>query len=118
VEVRAVKPLLAKIAVVVAAHHLGPAQHVTATSYSPCSSGATMADGTHTRAGSVAVPRLGYRHHLPLGTLIRMRRRVLGRRYYRVRDFIGSGSELDVWQASCPGARVFGHRHLVYRVVR
>jgi 3D (Asp-Asp-Asp) domain-containing protein len=108
-----VRALAVKLALVVAAHahHLGPVQTVTATSYSPCSSGDVMADGTHTRFGSVA----SNRH--PLGTLLRMRRLVLGRRYFRVRDRIGYGTELDVWQRSCSGAVRFGRRRLAYQVV-
>lgn len=73
-----------------------PAYHVQATAY--CQRG-TMADGSYTRAGSVA--HNGY----ALGT----RLTVNGRRYV-VRDRIGWGSELDIWMPSCAAAVVFGRR--------
>lgn len=108
------KLLAAKVALLAtAAHaHLGPTQVVTATSYSPCSSGSVMADGHRTYFGAVA----SNRH--PLGTLLRFTHTLYGRRYFRVRDRIGHGTELDVWQPSCSGAIAFGRRRIAYRVVR
>jgi 3D (Asp-Asp-Asp) domain-containing protein len=84
----------------------------SSTSYSPCSSGSVMADGTRTRFGSVA----SNRH--PLGTRIRLIGvRFHGRRTFTVRDRIGSGSELDFWTASCAAARRWGRRRVRYRVI-
>lgn len=84
----------------------------SSTSYSPCSSGAIMADGTRTRFGSVA----SNRH--PLGTRIRLvGARFGGRRTFTVRDRIGSGSELDFWTSSCAAARRCGRRRVRYRVI-
>jgi hypothetical protein len=70
-----------------------------------------MADGHSTYFGAVA----SNRH--PLGTLLRMRHLVMGKRYFRVRDRIGYGTELDIWQSSCQGAINFGRRRLAYQVV-
>lgn len=83
-----------------------------AQSTSYCLDG-TMADGTHTRAGSAA----SNRH--PLGTRLRLTRPGPGgRRTWIVRDRIGSGSELDFWRPSCAASRAWGRRHVAYRVVR
>ena len=74
--------------------------------------GGRMADGTLTRAGSAA----SNRH--PLGTRIRLTRPGPGgRRTWTVRDRIGWGSELDLWQPSCASARSWGSRRVSYRVV-
>lgn len=68
-----------------------------------------MADGTHTRPGAAA----SNRH--PLGTRIRLERRALGRRHFRVTDRIGHGTELDLWTGSCSAAVRYGRRRAVYR---
>lgn len=70
--------------------------YMQATAY--CIRG-TMADGSYTRAGSVA--HNGYR----LGK----RLTINGRRYV-VRDRIGWGTTLDIWMSSCTAAVVFGRR--------
>lgn len=71
----------------------------------------TMASGQYTHWGAVA----SNRH--PLGTKIKLSRRVDGRRYFRVLDRIGWGSELDIWFPSCDRAVRFGRRTVRYRVV-
>lgn len=95
---------------------LGQRVGASATSY--CLRG-TMSDGSWTRYGSVAV--LPGRHRL--STLIRTDRRIRvpgqrPRRYFRVRDHIGHGSQFDVWSPSCWwSTNVFGRRYVTYRVV-
>lgn len=84
----------------------------SANSTSYCLSG-RMADGTHTRAGSAA----SNRH--PLGTKIRLTKPGPGgRRTWIVRDRIGHGSDLDLWQPTCAASRKWGRRKVSYRVVR
>jgi hypothetical protein len=81
------------------------------TSYSPCSSGTIMADGTHVRIGSAA----SNRH--PLGTQITLTQPGPGGlRHWTIRDRIGWGSELDFWQPSCSGAVTWGRRYVTYRI--
>jgi 3D (Asp-Asp-Asp) domain-containing protein len=96
---------------------------VHATSYSPCSSsGSHTADGTAVSSlkdwGHVAVPRPGRPHHLPFGTLIRLRHPLHGRRYFRAHDYIGAFSELDFFDRDCGRAKRFTPRAITYRVVR
>lgn len=79
---------------------------VSSTSYSPCSAGQTMADGSRVRWGSVAVPEGA----LALGTRITLRPGLYGRHRFTVRDHIGHGSQLDIWQSSCSGAIQYGRR--------
>jgi 3D (Asp-Asp-Asp) domain-containing protein len=74
------------------------------TAYSPCSSGSIMADGTHTRAGSVA--HNGY----PLGKRLTIWPSPDGRRRFTVRDRIGHGTEVDFWVADCQQAIQWGRR--------
>lgn len=62
--------------------------------------------------GSVAVPRPGLYGYQPCGTLIKLDSPFGGRRYFRVMDCIGYGSQLDFY---APGLSS-GQRH--YRVVR
>jgi 3D (Asp-Asp-Asp) domain-containing protein len=64
----------------------------------------TMADGTWTRAGSVA--HNGY----PLGTKLWITPSPDGRRRFVVRDRIGWGTELDFWTPSCGSAVAWGRR--------
>ena len=80
----------------------------TSTSYSPCSAGSTMADGTPVRFGSVAS------NWHPLGTRIYLHSPVLGRRKFTVRDRIGHGSSLDIWVPSCAYAIQYGRRRVTY----
>jgi 3D (Asp-Asp-Asp) domain-containing protein len=89
-------------------------QTVTATAYSPCSSGSVMADGHRTYFGFGAVASNDLRMH----TLIRMRHPIHGRTLFRVRDRIGYGTQLDVFMPSCRDAVRFGRRRLSFRVVR
>jgi len=77
-----------------------------ATAY--CLTGA-MADGSYTRAGSVA--HNGY----PLGTRVTVSPPVFGRRLYVVRDRIGWGTEIDFWAPSCGQAITFGRRTIRVR---
>lgn len=73
----------------------------TSTAY--CLTG-TMADGTYTRAGSVA--HNGY----PLGTRLTVHPAPQGRRRWVVRDRIGWGTQIDFWQPSCAAALAWGRR--------
>ncbi len=86
------------------------AHAVESTSY--CLRG-RMADGTYTRARSVA------QNGLPFGTKIRTKTRGPGGlRYWFVRDRIGHGSQLDFWQPACAQSRAWGRRRISYTVVR
>lgn len=82
---------------------------VVSTAY--CLSG-TMADGSAVRDGSVASN--GY----PLGAELEIRPSPTGRRYYRVRDRIGWGTELDFWLPTCSAARAWGRRTVRIRRTR
>jgi 3D (Asp-Asp-Asp) domain-containing protein len=79
---------------------------VIATSY--CLTGA-MADGSHTRMGSVA------NNQYPLGTKITIDPPFLGRRHFVVRDRIGYGSQLDLWAPSCGQSIRFGRHRIRMR---
>jgi 3D (Asp-Asp-Asp) domain-containing protein len=84
----------------------------SSTAYSPCSSGAVMADGTRTRFGSVAS------NDLPLHTRIRFTRPVHGRKTFTVRDTGGMGhGVIDIWMADCRAAINYGRRRVRFRVV-
>jgi 3D (Asp-Asp-Asp) domain-containing protein len=76
---------------------------VLAVSTAYCDTG-TMADGSYTRAGSVASNRY------PLGTRLRIWPSPTGRRLFVVRDRIGWGSELDFYLPSCRAAIRWGRR--------
>jgi 3D (Asp-Asp-Asp) domain-containing protein len=97
------------------AHHARPHHHYPrvahATAYSPCSSGSTTAMGTHTHFGQVA------QNGLRLGTWIETKRRVHGRRRFRVEDRIGAFSDLDFFLPRCADATAFGRRTVLYRVL-
>ena len=82
----------------------------SSTSYSPCSAGQTMSDGTRVRFGSVA----SNRH--PLGTRITLSRPFMGWRKFTVRDRIGHGSSLDLWSPSCAYAVAYGRQTRTYRI--
>lgn len=83
---------------------------VGSTSY--CLKG-RMADGTYTRARSVA------NNFLPLGSIIRTSRPGPGGyRIYVVRDRIGHGSALDFWTPTCRQAFSWGRRTVKFIVVR
>lgn len=71
----------------------------------------TMADGSQTRAGSVAMNRhrLGTRIYLVGSTF-------QGRRRFVVRDRIGWGSSMDFWSPSCAGSMRWGRRSIRYVV--
>jgi 3D (Asp-Asp-Asp) domain-containing protein len=77
------------------------AASTTSTGY--CLTGA-MADGSYTRAGSIA--HNGY----PLGTRVTVWPSPTGRRHFVVRDRIGWGTELDFWLPSCSWALRWGRR--------
>jgi 3D (Asp-Asp-Asp) domain-containing protein len=64
----------------------------------------TMADGTYTRAGSVA--QNGY----PLGTRLWITPSPTGQRRFVVRDRIGWGTQLDFWTPTCGQAIAWGRR--------
>lgn len=75
----------------------------------------TMADGSYTRTGSIAM------NSLPLGSIIRLHRSNWGpngRRTFHVRDRIGYGSELDFWVPTCSAAYQWGRRRVTYYVMR
>jgi 3D (Asp-Asp-Asp) domain-containing protein len=95
--------LLAKAAVITA----------SVTAYSPCSSGSVMANGHPTSWGSVAV------NGLRLGTRIRFRRPIHGRRRFVVRDrgAMPDPWAVDVWMPSCGEAVRFGRHRRAYVVV-
>lgn len=98
------------ILVVVAVAQAAPrVWHASSTAY--CLNG-TMANGHRVHWGAVA----SNRHRL--GTRIRMKHKIRGRRYFTVEDRIGYGSDLDVWMGSCHKARQYGRRHAMYTVVR
>lgn len=82
---------------------------VVSTAY--CLSG-TMADGSPVRDGSVAS------NAYPLGTELEIRPSPTGRRYYRVRDRIGWGTELDFWSPTCSAALRWGRRTVRIRRTR
>jgi 3D (Asp-Asp-Asp) domain-containing protein len=67
--------------------------------------------GTHVHFGQVA------QNGLRLGTWIELKRRVHGRRRFRVEDRIGWGSELDVFMPSCADATNFGRQTLRFRIL-
>jgi 3D (Asp-Asp-Asp) domain-containing protein len=98
------------------------ASSASATSTGYCLTG-TMADGSYTRAGSIA--HNGY----PLGTRVTVWPSPTGRRHFVVRDRIGWGTELDFWLPTCGRAITWGRRtvhvrkgwrrsHLIGRVRR
>lgn len=95
----------------IAEYSTPPVRVAESTSY--CQTG-QMADGTHTRSGSVAM------NSLPLGTRIRLhgRQRFAGRRYFVVRDRIGAYSQLDFFTPSCAQARIWGRRTVRFHVVK
>lgn len=78
-----------------------------ATSY--CLRG-RMADGTYTRAGSLA------NNELALGTRVYVSPPVMGRRRWVVRDRIGYGTRWDFWSASCAAAVAFGRKEVSVRL--
>jgi 3D (Asp-Asp-Asp) domain-containing protein len=77
---------------------------VSATAYSPCSSGTITASGQPVHWGIVAA------NWLRLGTRIRLWPPVLGRTRFQVEDRVGYGTALDIWMPSCAGAIVYGRR--------
>ncbi len=101
---------LAALVVAVAPADAGTTRTAESTSY--CLTG-RMADGTQTRAGSVAMNR-----H-PLGTRITLVGVTFqGRRRFVVRDRIGWGSALDFWSPSCAQSRQWGRRVVRYKLSR
>jgi 3D (Asp-Asp-Asp) domain-containing protein len=93
--------------VLVATAQAHPAYTSGSTAY--CLNG-RMADGSQTRAGSVASN--AYR----LGTKLTISPSPTGRRFFVVRDRIGYGSQLDIWVPSCGQARTWGRRSVTVRV--
>jgi 3D (Asp-Asp-Asp) domain-containing protein len=55
---------------------------------------------------------------LPLGTHILLDRPAFGRRAFVVRDHIGYGSELDIFNPSESACLQYGRREIGFRVVR
>lgn len=104
--------LVAPTAAEARAEKLGPSVMVGSTAY--CLTG-TMANGEGVHRGAVAS------NMHPLGTLLKFKRRVwvggIKQRYFRVKDRIGHGSQLDVWLPSCGAAIVYGRQLRSYRVV-
>jgi 3D (Asp-Asp-Asp) domain-containing protein len=75
------------------------------------SQGTTTASGEHVRVGIVA------QNTLRFGTPIKLDHAVFGRRYYRVEDRIGSGSELDIYDPSERACIDYGRHRIGYTVV-
>lgn len=103
------------LVVVLAAGAVSPTQAVahstggrTAQSTGYCLTG-KMADGSFTRAGSVAM------NGVRLGTRITVSASPTGRRRFVVRDRIGFGSQLDFWTSSCGQAIRWGRRTVRWR---
>lgn len=69
-----------------------------------------MADGSYTRAGSVA------NNHLSLGTTVEVTASPTQGRSFVVRDRIGWGTQLDFWVPSCARALLWGRRVVGLRV--
>jgi hypothetical protein len=88
-----------------------PLRSANSTSYCPGSSGSITADGSVVSVGTVAM------NILPLETQIRFEHPVMGRHYFRVRDRIGWGSDLDIWAPSCSWSAWWGRRTVGYRVI-
>lgn len=76
---------------------------VPTTSTAYCLHG-RMADGSYTRAGSIA--HNGYR----LGTRVTVWPSPTGQRRFIVRDRIGWGTQLDFWLPTCGAAVQWGRR--------
>lgn len=74
------------------------------------SQGTITASGEHVRVGIVA------QNTLRFGTLIRLDHAVFGRRYYRVEDRIGSGSDLDIYNPSERACIDYGRHRIGYTV--
>lgn len=83
------------------------------TMYTPCSSGSVMANGQRTSWGSAAV------NGLPLGTRIKFKHRIFGRKVFHVRDRGGMPNryDVDLWTADCTAALRWGRHRLSYRIV-
>ena len=88
-----------------------PWQSVSATSYSPCSSGTITASGEPVRFGGVAM------NTVPLGTHIEISPAAFGRSTFTVNDRIGSGSQLDIFTPNCQQAIDFGRRMEQVKVI-
>ncbi len=82
---------------------------VPTTSTAYCLHG-TMADGSYTRAGSIA--HNGY----PLGTRVTVWPSPTGARRFVVRDRIGWGTQLDFWLPTCAQALAWGRRTVHVRL--
>jgi 3D (Asp-Asp-Asp) domain-containing protein len=75
------------------------------------SQGTITASGERVRVGIVA------QNTLRFGTLIRLDHPAFGRRYYRVEDRVGSGSDLDIFNPSESACLQYGRRRVGYTVV-
>lgn len=82
-----------------------PAEIVQLSTTSYCTSG-TMADGAQTHFGAVAM------NGVPFGTQVELLGGEFAGDVFTVEDRIGWGSQLDVFQISCPAAWQYG-RELV-----
>jgi hypothetical protein len=79
--------------------------------WSTCySQGSITASGEPVRVGIVA------QNTLRFGTLIELDHPAFGRRFYRVEDRIGSGSELDIYDPSERACLQYGRRRVGYVV--
>jgi 3D (Asp-Asp-Asp) domain-containing protein len=85
-----------------------------ATSYSPCSSGSTMANGKRTHLGAAA--SVG----LPLGTRIRLvGPSFYGHRLFTIEDTGAlAPNQLDLWTGDCGRAVRWGRRQVRYIIIR
>lgn len=96
-------------------HHyhrpLGRHYDVSSTCYAQ--GGPTATPGVDAYFGEVAVLP-GF---LPLGTRIRLDHSAFGRRDFIVRDHIGEGSELDIYNPSESACNIYGRQQRGFRVV-
>lgn len=102
------KVILAAVAALAVLPATADAYTVHSTGY--CLQG-TMANGQYVHWGAVA------NNFLPLGARIKTSQSVYGRRYFRVKDRIGWGSQLDIWFPTCSQAYRWGRRTLTFRWV-
>ena len=88
--------------------HLGRHYTVSSTCYAQ---GGTTASGAQAYFGEVA------NNFLPLGTRIRLDSPAFGRRDFTVKDHIGSGSELDIFNESEAACQRYGREERGFRVL-
>ena len=103
---------MAALHVSVATHHRTRHYEVSSTCYAQ--GGPTATPGVDAYFGEVAVLP-GF---LPLGTHILLDHPAFGRRTFIVRDHIGEGSQLDIFNPSESACLQYGRREIGFTVVR